>query len=64
MYFHAGWNPICKQVDQRYKKFAGDNAAFTHIKVDCDKNPQLKFFFDVRVEPQILLLLNGVEFKR
>ena len=32
--------------------------------MDCDKLPKVKFFFDARVEPQFLMLLNGAEIKR
>ena len=32
--------------------------------VDCDATPQIKMYFDARVEPQFLFLLNGMEMKR
>ena len=64
IYFHAGWNPICEQVEQDYDNFTANNAGFTHIKVDCDATPKVKLFFDARVEPQVLILLNGTEIKR
>ena len=51
IYFHAKWNPICEQIESDYDKFTSNNASFTHIKVDCDKNPKVKFYFDARVEP-------------
>ena len=64
LYFHAAWNPICEKIEQDYDNFCNDNAAFTHIKVDCDATPKIKLFFDARYEPQFLILLNGTEIKR
>ena len=64
VYFHAKWNPICEKIDQDYDNFTSNNAGFTHIKVDCDATPKVKLFFDARVEPQFLFLLNGAEVKR
>ncbi len=37
---------------------------FHHIRVDCDQAPLVKQYFDCRVEPQFLILLNGGELKR
>ena len=34
------------------------------MKVDCDATPHVKFYFDARIEPQFVLLLNGAEIKR
>ena len=52
LYFHAAWNPLCKKVDQDYENFTAKNGlTWTHIKVDCDKSPKIKFYFDARVEP-------------
>uniref|UniRef100_A0A7S3CTI2 Thioredoxin domain-containing protein n=1 Tax=Strombidium rassoulzadegani TaxID=1082188 RepID=A0A7S3CTI2_9SPIT len=64
IYFRAQWNPICEQIEQDYERFAAENSSFTHIKVDCDATPQVKFFFDARVEPQFIFLLNGAEIQR
>ena len=36
LYFHAAWNPVCQQIEKDYDAFCGKNAAFTHVKVDCD----------------------------
>ena len=64
MYFHADWNPNCKDIEKDYDLFTSNNSNFTHIKVDCDLTPKVKFYFDARVEPQFILLLNGAEIKR
>ena len=64
VYFHAAWNPICEQINVDYDNFTSNNHSFTHIKVDCDKTPKVKLYFDARVEPQFLMLLNGAEIKR
>ena len=64
VYFHAAWNPMCEKVEEDYHNFCNRNAAFTHLKVDSDATPKLKFYFDARVEPQCIFLLNGKEVKR
>ena len=64
LYFHASWNPWCKKVENDYHDFCARNAGWTHVKVNCDETPKIKFYFDARVEPQCLLLLNGREVKR
>ena len=64
VYFHAAWNPICEKIDYDYDKFCDNNSSFVHVKVDCDATPKLKLFFDARIEPQFLFLLNGQEIKR
>ena len=51
LYFHAEWNPICQQINEDYDRFTANNSTFTHIKVDSDATPKVKFFFDARVEP-------------
>ena len=51
LYFHAGWNPICANIDKDYDNFCRNNAEFQHVKVDCDATPKVKIFFDARVEP-------------
>ena len=47
-----------------YFKFAAEFSQATHFMVDCDACPELKFYFDCRVEPQFLFLLNGSLMKR
>ncbi len=64
VYFHAAWNPMCKRVEKDYDNFAANNTTFDHIKIDCDELPRLKLFFDARIEPQFLMLLNGSEVHR
>ena len=64
IYFHAKWNPMCANLHADYDNFVGRTGHFTHLKVDCDETPKVKFYFDARVEPQFLILLNGTEFKR
>ena len=37
---------------------------FHHVRVDCDAQPKVKLFFDARIEPQFLVLVNGSEIQR
>ena len=38
-------------IEKDYDLFTANNSTFTHIKVDCDATPKVKFYFDARVEP-------------
>eukprot|EP00347_Sterkiella_histriomuscorum_P001003 403373710 len=64
LYFTAKWNPICKQIEKDYENTCNQFQQFEHIRVDCDSTPTVKFYFDARVEPQFLVLLNGGELRR
>ena len=64
LYFTAGWNPMCAKIEKDYENFVSENQGLHHIRVDCDKHPKVKRYFDAQVEPQFLLLVNGAEMKR
>lgn len=64
LYFSASWNPQCAKIENDYEKLTHKYAQFHHVKVDCDATPQVKLFFDARVEPQFLVLVNGSEIQR
>lgn len=64
LYFSASWNPVIKHIEKDYENTTKLFKQFTHIKVDCDKTPLVKQYFDARVEPQFLILLNGGELRR
>lgn len=64
LYFTAKWNPQCAKIEQDYENLCASHASFHHIRVDCDKHPKVKRFFDARVEPQFLVLVNGGEMTR
>ena len=64
LYFSAAWNPVCAKIERDYENLTGSCGEFTHIKVDCDETPWIKKYFDARVEPQFVFLLNGQEVAR
>ena len=64
LYFSASWNPKCAEIEQDYLNMVSKNSAYTHIRVDCDKHFHLKRYFDARVEPSFLFLVNGGEIHR
>ncbi len=64
LYFTAAWNPVCKNIEQDYENLTAEYAQFHHIRVDCDVSPKVKRYFDARVEPQFLVLINGGEITR
>ena len=64
LYFTAKWNPMIPQFEKDYEATCSKFKNFTHIRVDCDLAPLVKMYFDARVEPQFLILLNGGELRR
>ena len=64
VYFSAAWNPMCAKIQRDYENLTSSCSEFTHVKVDCDATPLVKKYFDARVEPQFLFLLNGGEIAR
>ena len=64
LYFSAAWNPQCAKIERDYENLTSKTGEFTHIKVDCDEQPLVKKYFDARVEPQFIYLINGGEVAR
>ena len=64
LYFSAAWNPMCAKIERDYENLTNTTGEFMHIKVDCDETPWVKKYFDARVEPQFLYLINGNEVER
>ena len=64
LYFSAAWNPKCAEIERDYENLTNQHGEFTHIKVDCDETPLVKRYFDARVEPQFVFLVNGGEVAR
>ena len=64
LYFSAAWNPMCAKIERDYENLTKQHPHFTHIKVDCDETPLVKRYFDARVEPQFIYLINGGEVER
>ncbi len=63
-YFHADWNPICAEIEDDVRKTFEKYGNFKCYKIDTDKHPRIKFFYDARVEPCWLIQLNGAELER
>ena len=64
VYFTAKWNPACAEIEADYERLTAEKASFHHIRVDCDETPKLKRYFDARIEPSFLVLVNGGEIDR
>ena len=64
VYFSAAWNPMCAKIERDYENLTANAGEFLHIKVDCDQTPLVKKYFDARVEPQFIYLINGGEVAR
>ena len=50
IYFTNDWNPIAKQGEEGYPDFLKKNLRVTHMKINVDKYPKLKWFFNSRVK--------------
>ena len=64
LYFTAKWNPACHKIEPDYERICREYPHFNHIRVDCDAQPKIKLYFDARVEPQFIVLVNGGEIYR
>ena len=64
VYFHAKWNPLCKQIEEDYHKHCAKFGSFVNIKVDVEKLEKIKFYYHTKYEPSFILFLNGVDMKR
>lgn len=63
IYFTNDWNPICKLGQEGYKDFVRRTQKSTHLIINSDKYPKLKWFFDCRVEPCLKIYYYGAEIK-
>jgi hypothetical protein len=57
-YFTNEWNPICKKGEEGYNKFVSSCPKVIHLKVDSDKFPKLRWFFDAKVYNKYIINLN------
>ena len=64
LHFVAKWNPSCAAIEKDYEHLVSNHQDYHHIKVDCDVNPKLMRYFDARVQPSFLALINGGEIAR
>jgi hypothetical protein len=55
---------MCAKIENKYNDFLKSSGGWVHYKVDTDKIPRLKFYYDVRCEPFFQLLLNGANINR
>ena len=55
---------MCAKIEADYERTCRDYPQFNHIRIDCDKHPKIKLYFDARVEPQFIVLVNGGEIYR
>ena len=51
LYFTAKWNPTIPKIEKDYENTTTLFKQYEHIRVDCDKTPLVKNYFDARVEP-------------
>ena len=49
VYVTNQWNPISRAGESGYNDFVRKNSKSFHLKIDADKQPQLKWFFDFKV---------------
>ncbi len=51
IFFTNNWNPIAKEANKHYEAFTAQPTPFINLRVDTDKHPRVKWFFDNRCEP-------------
>jgi hypothetical protein len=49
IYFSNDWNPVCKKGEEGYRNFVAKNSKAIHLKINVDRFPKLKWFFDAKV---------------
>lgn len=72
IYFTNEWNPVCKEAESSYDNFVKKCNKVTHLKVNTDKFPKLRWFFDAKFEPvghlyhsgSLLKKLGGCNFEK
>jgi len=64
VYFHANWNPFMKKINAKFEKVCIKHPEIMQIWVDCNKTPLIKYYYDAKVEPTFVLLINGGELCR
>jgi hypothetical protein len=53
IYFSNDWNPVSLKGEEGYKDFVRNNSKCNHLKVNADKYPKLRWFFDAKVFSKI-----------
>lgn len=52
VFFTNNWNPVCQEANTDFfNKFTTKSGSFKNLRVDVDKFPRLKWFFDSKFEP-------------
>jgi hypothetical protein len=59
VYFTNNWNPVAKRASNEYPKFTKKTSQFINLRIDTDKYPRLKWFFDGRCDPGLQFYLYG-----
>lgn len=51
IFFTNNWNPVCKEGNKEYNKFAKSTGVFKNLRIDTEQYPRLKWYFDSKHEP-------------
>lgn len=63
IYFTNSWNPVSLRGEKSYSDFVIKTPEYAHLKINVDKYPKLKWFFDSKMEPGVHLYYFGVNLK-
>jgi hypothetical protein len=63
IYFTNNWNPVSLRGEKTYGDFVLKSREFIHLKINVDKYPKLKWYFDSKFEPGCHLYYYGVNLK-
>lgn len=61
VYFTNDWNPIAKKGEEGYNDFVKNNGNIIHLKINSDKYPKLRWYFDAKMEPYMSLHYHGLQ---
>ena len=51
---------MIKKVEKDYENFCAEWSQLEHFRIDCDKHPDIRFYYNMRVQPSITVQLNGM----
>ncbi|KRX01837.1 Thioredoxin-like fold [Pseudocohnilembus persalinus] len=64
VYAGASWNPMCEQASQDFAELSNKYPGYEFIQIDTDINVKAKKYFDVKCEPEYIIMNLGQEITR
>lgn len=64
IFFTNDWNPICKEANKNYVNFARKTGGFRNLRIDTEKFPRLKWYFDCKNAPGFHFYYYGAQISK